>query len=82
MAKYIFNLIQAANGAILKDTYGFPVNDPYLRIKEGDSESSGENSPFTPLISEYFNNFILDEAWGDGDNLREFKVTVDIKRIK
>ena len=82
MAKHIFNLIQADNGAILKVTDGFPDNDPYIRIKEGDPEVSDEDCPFTSLIGKYFNDFIIEEEWGDGDNLREFEVTVDIKRIK
>ena len=82
MAKHIFNLIQADNGAILKVTDGFPENDPYIRIKEGDPETSGEDCPFSSLISKYFNDFIIEEEWGDGDTLREFEVTVNIKRIK
>ena len=82
MAKHIFNLIQVDNGAILKVTDGFPDNDPYIRIKEGDPEVFGEDCPFISLIGKYFNDFIIEEEWGDGDNLREFEVTVDFKRIK
>lgn len=82
MAKYVLNLIQAHNGAILKATDELPDNVPYIRIKEGDPETSGEDSPFTLLIAKYFNDFIIEEEWGDGDDLREFEVTVDIKRIK
>ena len=82
MAKQIFNLIQANNGAILKVTDGFPENNPYIRIKEGDPETSGDDCPFSFLIGGFINDFILDEEWGDGDNLREFEVTIDIKRIR
>ena len=82
MAKYVLNLIQAVNGAFLKATDEFPNNVPYIRIDEGAPETSGEDSPFTSLVSEYFNDFIIEEEWGDGDALREFEVTVDIKRIQ
>ena len=82
MAKYVLNLIQAYNGAILKATDEFPDNVPYIRIKEGDPETSGEDSPFCSLIRKYFDDFIIEAEWGDGDDLREFEVTVDIKRIK
>ena len=79
MAKYVFNLIQACNGAILKVT---DDNDPYCIIKEGDPETEGDDSPFVFLVGTYFNDFIIEEEWGDGDALREFEVTVDIKRIQ
>ncbi|MBR3329860.1 MAG: hypothetical protein IKG25_01405 [Mogibacterium sp.] len=86
MAKYVLNLIQACNGAILKVTDGLPDNDHYCIIKEGDPETSGEDSPFVSLVGRYFNDFIIEEAWDDGDGaddaMREFEVTVDIKRIK
>ena len=83
MAKYVFNLIQAFNGAILKVT---DDNDPYSIIKEGDPETSGYDSPFVSLVGQYFNDFIIEDAWDDGDGdddaMREFEVTVDIKRIQ
>lgn len=79
MAKYVFNLIQAFNGAILKVT---DVNDPYCIIKEGDPETSCDDSPFVSLVGTYFKDVIIEEEWGDDDDLREFEVTVDIKRIK
>lgn len=79
MAKYIFNLIQVSNGAILKVTED---NDPFIMVKEGDPETEGEDSPFVYLVGLYFNDFIIEEEWGDGDALREFEVTVDFKRIK
>ena len=82
MAKYVLNLIQAVNGAFLKATDEFPNNVPYIRIKEGDPETSGEDSPFISLVGTYFKDVIIEEEWGDGDDLREFEVTVDIKRIK
>ena len=85
MAKHILNLIQADNGAILKVTDGFPDDGPYIRIKEGNPRVSGNGCPFSFLVGEYFSNFIIEEEWGDGDDddvMREFEVTVDIKRIK
>jgi hypothetical protein len=82
MAKYVLNLIQAYNGTILKATDEFPNNVPYIRIKEGDPDTSGFDSPFVSLVSKYFNDVIIEKEWGDGDDLREFEVTVDIKRIK
>ena len=63
MAKYVLNLIQACNGAILKVTDGLPDNDHYCIIKEGDPETSGEDSPFVSLVGRYFNDFIIEEAW-------------------
>ena len=83
MAKHILNLIQADNGAILKVTDGFPEDNPYIIIKEGNPSVSGDDCPFSFLVGKYFSNFIIEEEWGDGDDvMQEFEVTVDIKRIK
>ena len=82
MTEYTFKLIQADNGVILKSTDGFPEDDPYIKIKEGDPTTSGDESPFISLIGKFFSDFIIEEEWGDGDNLREFEVTVKMNRIQ
>lgn len=84
--KETLKLITTDDAAILIATCDFPKDDPYIVVKEGNSNSYSEDSPTRHLIGEYFDG-MLEELWEneqfEKDRFsKEFEIKISVKRIK